>query len=126
MGSALLGMSKDAILTIFGSPTTGTSSVMTYVSAQRKTFLSLLLRDNKLAQVAFTSHSFTTADGIGIGNFNEPAVKNKFLPPTKTVDGKYNVYTLREGGFSIAVSSDGKTVGCVHANTDVPSKAFWP
>ncbi len=68
MGSALLGMGKDAILTIFGSPTTG----------------------------------------------------------TKTDDGKYQVYTLRDGGFSIAVSSDGKTVGCVHANTDVPSKAFWP
>jgi uncharacterized caspase-like protein len=126
MGSALLGMGKDAILTIFGSPTTGTNNVMTYVSAKRKTFLSLLLRDNKLAQVAFTSHSFSTADGISIGNFNEPVVRNKFLPPTKTVDGKYNVYTLREGGFSIAVSSDGKTVGCVHANTDVPSKAFWP
>ncbi len=126
MGSALLGMGKDAILTIFSSPTTETNNVMTYVSAQRKTFLSLLLRDNKLAQVAFNSHSFTTADGIGIGNFNEPAVKKKFLPPTKTDDGKYNVYTLRDGGFSIAVSSDGKTVGCVHAKKEVPSRAFWP
>lgn len=125
LNKAVLGMSKDAVLTIYGRSLFHTENTITYHSPKNNTFLCLQFRDDKLAGIAFNSHVFATVDGVSLDTFDDPAVRKKFSPPVKSADGKYQIYRLNTGGFSVAVSPT-KTIGWIHASSDKAEQTFWP
>jgi hypothetical protein len=69
IGKIALGMAKDEVTRLLGKPTNSDENQMTYKSS--KNYINLLLNNQVVKQIEFTSPSFSTSEGINTGNFDE-------------------------------------------------------
>lgn len=121
LGKTRLGTSRSDLVKRLGRPTEEKGDVATYWTGDRKRFVSFRFSSGVISDIAFSSSSFATADGISVASFK--AKRDQFGAPS--IDGGWQLMTLKQGGLTMATGK-GKTVGWLHASSSRPSGIFWP
>lgn len=115
-------MGTSELVQLLGKPTLSRENVITYWTADRQYFLSVLSKDNVVQEVAFSSPAFKTDAGIGLANFESH--KDKFVASHNTSGD--TVLTLNGGGFKIAEISNPKaTIGIVYPTGATSNPTIW-
>lgn len=112
-----LGMTKAEVLTLLGRPTYSSDEVITYWTSDRKYFLSVLLRQNVVTEIAFSSPAFKTANSIALSNYASSA--NQFSKSANST------ITLTDGGFSITERGKELPVGVVYKKRTTATAPGW-
>lgn len=123
VGRISLSMTKTDVQSILGKPTVTEGDTATYWSADKRFFLSVEYVGDKVAQIAFSSPVFRTAEGISVGNFS--AARGKFKPVSAS--SQATAHALMGGGFAVVVPKNASNapVGVVYSGELAAGSLNW-
>lgn len=118
VGRVKIGMSRSDVTGLLGRPTVATAGMLSFVSADKRYYLTLQIADEKVSEIMFSSPAFRTADGIGIESFDERMSEFRAAPAQPKVNPNRMFYLTRARGLAFAVrpGSDQPEYGLVFAN----------
>jgi hypothetical protein len=125
LAKAKLGMTKSALIELLGKPTDEQGDHLTYWTKDAKIFLCINILNGTVNEIVFSSKAFVTSNGVGVSTFADPGHRDLFLPPKQDSRNSAQIYTLKQGGLSMAKLANGTEFGWLHAKSTQPSMLPW-
>ncbi len=125
LAKAKLGMNKKALLELLGEPSYEQGDHLAYWTKDGHTFLCVILVKDSVSDIVFSSKSFVTDNGLSVSNFASAGHRELFLSPKHDAINSSDIYTLKQGGLSMAKRTNAVPIGWIHAKGSQPISLPW-
>jgi hypothetical protein len=125
LAKAKLGMNKNTLLELLGEPSNEQGDHLAYWTKDGQTFLCVNFVNDSISDIVFSSKDFLSDNGLSVSNFTSTGHRDLFLPPKQDARNSSQIYTLKQGGLSMAKRTNAIPIGWIHAKGAQPVTLPW-